>query len=96
MFLTADLDREGEQLQAKKILGKNNYKRVRFNEITKSAIKRAFEDPTDLNEGLIDAQKTRRILDRIVGYDLSSFFGKKLEVTESFRLEGSVVAVKLM
>ena len=81
VFLATDLDREGEAIawHLKEILGKNhNYKRVRFNEITKSAIKKAFEDPTDLNEGLIDAQKTRRILDRIVGYDLSSFLWKKI------------------
>ena len=89
VFLATDLDREGEAIawHLKEILGKNhNYKRVRFNEITKSAIKKAFEDPTDLNEGLIDAQKTRRILDRIVDMTYPVFFGKKLEVMESFLL----------
>ena len=75
VYLATDPDREGEAIawHLKEILGKKfNYSRVRFNEITKGAIQEAFESPGDLDEGLIDAQKTRRILDRIVGYDLSS------------------------
>ena len=74
IFLATDLDREGEAIawHLKEILGKKyNYSRVRFNEITKGAIQEAFEKPGNLDEGLIDAQKTRRILDRIIGYDLS-------------------------
>ena len=63
----------------KEILGKKfNYKRVRFNEITKPAIERAFENPSELDNGLINAQKTRRILDRIVGYDLSAILWQKI------------------
>ena len=81
IFLATDLDREGEAIawHLKEILGKKfNYSRVRFNEITKGAIQEAFESPGDLDEGLIDAQKTRRILDRIVGYDLSSLLWQKI------------------
>ncbi len=81
IFLATDLDREGEAIawHLKEILGKKfNYSRVRFNEITKGAIQKAFEKPGDLDEGLIDAQKTRRILDRIVGYDLSSLLWQKI------------------
>ena len=81
IFLATDLDREGEAIawHLKEILGKKfNYSRVRFNEITKGAIQEAFETPGDLDEGLIDAQKTRRILDRIVGYDLSSLLWQKI------------------
>ena len=81
IFLATDLDREGEAIawHLKEILGKKyNYSRVRFNEITKGAIQEAFEKPGNLDEGLIDAQKTRRILDRIVGYDLSSLLWQKI------------------
>ena len=81
IFLATDLDREGEAIawHLKEILGKKfNYSRVRFNEITKGAIQKAFENPGNLDEGLIDAQKTRRILDRIVGYDLSSLLWQKI------------------
>ena len=81
IFLATDLDREGEAIawHLKEILGKKyNYSRVRFNEITKGAIQEAFEAPGNLDEGLIDAQKTRRILDRIVGYDLSSLLWQKI------------------
>ena len=81
IFLATDLDREGEAIawHLKEILGKKfNYKRVRFNEITKPAIERAFENPSELDDGLINAQKTRRILDRIVGYDLSAILWQKI------------------
>ena len=81
VFLATDLDREGEAIawHLKEILGKKlNYSRVRFNEITKAAIQEAFEAPGDLDDGLIDAQKTRRILDRIVGYDLSAVLWKNI------------------
>ena len=81
VFLATDLDREGEAIawHLKEILGKKlNYSRVRFNEITKAAIQEAFEAPGDLDDGLIDAQKTGRILDRIVGYDLSSLLWQKI------------------
>ena len=81
IFLATDLDREGEAIawHLKEILGKKyNYSRVRFNEITKGAIQEAFDSPGNLDEGLIDAQKTRRILDRIVGYDLSSLLWQKI------------------
>ena len=81
IFLATDLDREGEAIawHLKEILGKKyNYSRVRFNEITKGAIQEAFTKAGELDEGLIDAQKTRRILDRIVGYDLSSLLWQKI------------------
>ena len=81
IFLATDLDREGEAIawHLKEILGKKySYSRVRFNEITKGAIQEAFTKAGELDEGLIDAQKTRRILDRIVGYDLSSLLWQKI------------------
>ena len=81
IFLATDLDREGEAIawHLKEILGKKySYKRVRFSEITKNAINKAFEAPGDIDDGLVDAQKTRRILDRIVGYDLSNVLWQKI------------------
>ena len=51
---------------------------MRFNEITKGAIKEAFDTPGDLDQGLINAQETRRILDRIFGYGLSGILWKKI------------------
>ena len=81
IYLATDLDREGEAIawHLKEILGKKfNYSRVRFNEITKGAIKEAFDTPGDLDQGLINAQATRRILDRIFGYGLSGILWKKI------------------
>ena len=52
--------------------------RVRFHEITKKAVQAAFHEPTQLNENLYDAQQARRILDRIVGYQISPILWKKV------------------
>ena len=81
IFLATDLDREGEAIawHLKEILGKKfKYNRIRFNEITKGAIQEAFKNPGELDQGLINAQVTRRILDRIVGYGLSGILWKKI------------------
>ncbi|MGI8495067.1 MAG: toprim domain-containing protein, partial [Pyrinomonadaceae bacterium] len=74
IFLAADPDREGEaicQHLAEEIVPKKPKKevfRVMFNEITKNAIKEAFNHPKQVNKDLVDAQQARRILDRLVGY----------------------------
>jgi len=75
VYLATDLDREGEAIawhlaQALK-LPKKRTRRVIFNEITKKAIQRAFDQPMDLDDNKVNAQQARRILDRIVGYKLS-------------------------
>src|SRR5271156_4947802 len=75
IYLAADPDREGEaicwhlqeELEPKKP-GKPAIFRVMFNEITASAVKKAFEKPTQVNLNLVEAQQARRILDRLVGY----------------------------
>ena len=75
IYLATDLDREGEAIawHLKEILGKKyNYIRVRFNEITKGAIQKAFENAGNLDDDLIDAQKARRILDRVIGYGMTN------------------------
>jgi DNA topoisomerase-1 len=84
VYLAADPDREGEaicfhlqeELQDRK-KGPKFY-RVMFNEITKSAIQKAFEKPLSVNLHLVDAQQTRRILDRLVGYKISPLLWDKV------------------
>ncbi len=84
IFLAADPDREGEaicQHLAEEIVPKRPAKpvfRVMFNEITKTAIKDAFKDPKPVNKNLVDAQQTRRILDRLVGYKVSPILWKTI------------------
>jgi DNA topoisomerase-1 len=77
IYLAADPDREGEaicQHLAEEIVPKRPKKptfRVMFNEITKRAVKEAFNEPKQVNENLVDAQQARRVLDRLVGYKVS-------------------------
>lgn len=82
VYLATDPDREGEAiswhlLQAAKIdIGK--VKRVVFHEITREAIEEAFANPRDIDTRLINAQQARRILDRLVGYELSPVLWRKV------------------
>jgi len=82
LYLATDLDREGEAIawhlaQILKFPTDKTY-RVVFNEITKTAIKKAFENPGKLNQDKVMAQQARRILDRIVGYQISPLLWKKV------------------
>ncbi|MGL5526327.1 MAG: type I DNA topoisomerase, partial [Aeromonas veronii] len=82
IYLATDLDREGEAIawHLREIIGgvDSRYKRVVFNEITKSAIKEAFAQPSELNIDRVNAQQARRFLDRVVGYMVSPLLWKKL------------------
>jgi len=84
VYLAADPDREGEaicfHLQEELKERKNGPKifRVMFNEITKSAILKAFEKPAAVNLHLVDAQQARRVLDRLVGYKISPLLWDKV------------------
>jgi DNA topoisomerase I len=84
VYLAADPDREGEaicfHLQEELQDRKNGVKffRVMFNEITKSAIQKAFDKPLSVNLHLVDAQQARRILDRLVGYKISPLLWDKV------------------
>ena len=82
LYLATDLDREGEAIawHLSEILGvpKENTYRVVFNAITKSAIKEAFDSPRRLDSHKVMAQQARRILDRIVGYQISPLLWKKV------------------
>lgn len=80
VFLATDPDREGEAIawHIKEACALTNPKRVVFNEITEPAVKEAFEHPREIDENLKKAQEARRVLDRLVGYDLSGLIWKKL------------------
>jgi DNA topoisomerase-1 len=80
VFLATDPDREGEAIawHIYEELGHNNAQRVLFNEITKKAIQEAIAQPRQLNQESYDSQQTRRILDRLVGYQISPLLWKKI------------------
>jgi DNA topoisomerase-1 len=82
VYLATDLDREGEAIAwhvAEAIhLAPGKASRVTFSEITEPAIKEAFAHPRSINQDLVDAQQTRRIVDRLVGYTLSPLLSRKV------------------
>jgi DNA topoisomerase I len=83
VFLAADPDREGEaiawHLAHSLDIDINSECRVVFNEITKDAIKESFKHPRPINMDLVDAQQARRVLDRLVGYNISPLLWKKVK-----------------
>ncbi|GHT12427.1 DNA topoisomerase 1 [Bacteroidia bacterium] len=82
VWLASDEDREGEAIawHLYEVLGldKNESKRIVFHEITKNAILNAIEQPRDIDLNLVNAQQARRVLDRIVGFELSPILWKKI------------------
>ena len=82
VYLATDLDREGEAIawhvaEAAEV-PTNKRRRVTFSEITEGAIREAFAHPRDIDMNLVDAQQTRRIVDRLVGYTLSPLLSRKI------------------
>lgn len=83
VYLASDPDREGEAIawHVSNILKLDDSEknRVTFNEITKDAVKEAFNEPRTINMDLVDAQQARRVLDRLVGYSISPILWKKVK-----------------
>ncbi|MDD3661868.1 MAG: type I DNA topoisomerase [Candidatus Dojkabacteria bacterium] len=80
VYLALDPDREGEAIAAHvaEVLKLKNAKRIVFHEVTKEAVEEAVGHPRTINIDLVDAQKARRVLDRLVGYKLSGLLWKKI------------------
>ncbi len=83
VWLASDEDREGEAISWHLFesldLKKENTKRIVFHEITKDAIKKAIENPREIDMNLVDAQQARRVLDRLVGFELSPVLWRKIQ-----------------
>lgn len=83
VWLATDEDREGEAISwhLKEALGlsPDKVKRITFNEITKTAVMKAIENPREIDVHLVDAQQARRVLDRLVGYELSPVLWRKVK-----------------
>lgn len=85
IYLATDPDREGEAIawhimeMLDKTVSKDKFVRSTFHEITKTAVKKAIDNPTELNSDLVEAQQARRILDRLVGYKASPVLWRKVK-----------------
>ena len=83
VYLATDPDREGEAISWHLLnalnVDKKKVSRITFNEITKDAVKRSIKEARDIDMDLVDAQQARRVLDRIVGYQISGLLWKKIK-----------------
>jgi DNA topoisomerase-1 len=81
VFLATDPDREGEAIAwhiAQKLKVEKGKNRISFNEITEKAVSQAFKNPREINLNMVNSQKARRLLDRLVGYKISPLLWKKI------------------
>lgn len=81
VFLATDPDREGEAIAwhiAQKLKVNKGKNRISFNEITEKAVSQAFKNPREINLNMVNSQKARRLLDRLVGYKISPLLWKKI------------------
>lgn len=98
VLIATDADREGEAIGASLVdlLDiKEKYQRIRYNEITATAILEAVRNPITINENLVNSQKTRRMLDRIIGFRLSKLLGSKIKNAPTNPSAGRVQSVAL-
>ena len=99
IWLASDEDREGEAISwhlAEELgLDKKKTKRIVFNSVTKAAIQKAIENPREINYNLVNAQQARRVIDRIVGFEVSPVLWKKVKPSLSAGRVQSV-AVRLI
>ncbi|WBP83916.1 type I DNA topoisomerase [Mycoplasmopsis edwardii] len=97
VYIATDPDREGEGIGQHLVsyFKLKNYYRIKYNEITKDAILRAISNPGDLNEGLVNAQKSRRMLDRIIGFRLSNLMKLKFKNAPGIPTAGRVQSIAL-
>ncbi len=102
VFLATDPDREGEAISWHLVRALDStlrgkpIRRVEFHEITRDAIDRAFAQPREINQQLVDAQQARRVLDRIVGYTISPLLRKKINTKNLSAGRVQSVAVRLV
>jgi DNA topoisomerase-1 len=95
IILAADGDREGEAIaySLASVLGLKNPKRIIFHEITKVALTKAVENPSTINESMVNAQQARRVLDRLVGYQISPVLWKYMAYNGTAQSAGRVQSV---
>ncbi len=98
VYLATDPDREGEAIawHLADVLGLdiNNTKRLEFHEITKKSVLEAIEKPRTIDMNLVSSQETRRILDRVIGFELSALLQRKIRTRSAGRVQS--VALKLI
>ncbi|WP_029513500.1 type I DNA topoisomerase [Mycoplasmopsis primatum] len=99
VYIATDPDREGEAIGDHLVrflkCKKDQYARIKYNEITKDAILNSIANPTQLDVNLIDAQKARRMLDRIIGFRLSQLMKRKLSNSPTNPSAGRVQSIAL-
>ena len=98
VYIATDPDREGEAIGDNLVEYldiKNKYKRIKYNEITKDAILASIENPTTIDENLVKAQKSRRMLDRIIGFRLTNLMIKKMSNYPEKPTAGRVQSIAL-
>ncbi len=98
VLIATDPDREGEAIADNLVTYlkiSEKYKRIRFNEITKEAVNKAVNNPSTLDVALVESQKTRRMLDRIIGFRLSTLMAHKMSNYPTRPTAGRVQSIAL-
>jgi len=97
VYLAADYDREGEAISEhiRETLGLKKYYRITFTEITPKALEKAILEPRLIDDNLVDAQETRRVLDRLVGFKISPLLWKKYNANKIHLSAGRVQSAVL-